>query len=621
LLIPTADSCRAEFIIEKIASLHPVRSQVRKEPGHLNTLLVGSSGTAKTSVILMYCGKFDSDHMLMKRINFSSATQPFDFQSSVEAEVDKKQSRVYAPPQGKKMTVFLDDMSMPFVNTWGDQITLEITRQLMEQKGFYFLDKDNRGVLRQIEDLQFLGAMMHPGNGRNDVPSRLKRHFFSLNMTPPSTRSIENIYGRILEVLFNPKKYSQEVIGMRSFLIDATIAIWDAVKKRLLPTPAKFHYVFTIRELARVFQGICTVAGKPDYKVIQGCLSLKAKVRPELFLIALWRHECDRTFVDKLISNQDKKVFSDLLDRVTKEKFRDSLGLDDEQLMTDELFCDFMREDELDDYGDLVAEAPFVYEACPDVDAIKAICNAKLELYNQKYPSKQMNLVIFDDALKHLLRITRIINTPGGHILLVGVGGSGKQSLTKLASFITQKFQFQIALTKSYGESHLKENIRELYQLAGPQGKSVAFIMTDAEIKYESFLEAINSMLSTGEIPGLIPKEDRDVFALECKNVYVKEIAGGSKSVDPSTLVLWNFFISRVKDQLHMVLAFSPVGSKFRERSQQFPSLFSQCAIDWFLPWPEEALVAVSNKFLSVFPMDTKASVKAELERHMGKCH
>jgi hypothetical protein len=64
-------------------------------------------------------------------------------------------------------------------------------------------------------------------------------------------------------------------------------------------------------------------------------------MRPELFLIALWRHECDRTFIDKLISNGDKKIFSDLLDRVTKEKFRDQLGLDDEQLMTDYVFADF----------------------------------------------------------------------------------------------------------------------------------------------------------------------------------------------------------------------------------------------------------------------------------------
>ena len=282
---------------------------------------------------------------------------------------------------------------------------------------------------------------MHPGNGRNDIPSRLKRHFFSLNMTPPSTRSIENIYGRILEQLLG-KKYSNEVQGMRPFLIDATIAIWDAVKKRLLPTPQKFHYVFTIRELARVFQGICTVAQKSEYKVIANCLNLKNKIRPELFLISLWRHECDRTFVDKLITNADKKIFSDLLDRITKEKFRDNLGLDEEQLMTDDLFCDFMREDEVDEYGDIIATAPFVYEACPDVDSIKKICNNKLEAYNLKNPSQQMNLVIFDDALKHLLRITRIINTPGGHILLVGVGGSGKQSLTKLAAFITQKQKF-----------------------------------------------------------------------------------------------------------------------------------------------------------------------------------
>jgi dynein heavy chain len=98
--------------------------------------------------------------------------------------------------------------------------------------------------------------------------------------------------------------------------------------------------------------------------------------------------------------------------------------------------------------------------------------------------------------------------------------------------------------------------------------------MTDAEIKSETFLEAINSMLATGEIPGLIPKDEKDVISLECKNIFAKEI-GLTKGEDPSTLTLWNFFINRVKDKLHMILAFSPVGNKFRERSQKFPSLFS----------------------------------------------
>jgi len=622
LLIPTGDSTRAEYIIQKIANLPLIRNSARKEFSNLNTLLVGGPGTAKTSVILMYAMNFDRETMLLKRINFSSATQPINFQESIETEVEKKQSKIFQPAGGKKMTVFLDDMSMPFVNTWGDQITLEITRQLIEARGFYFLEKDDRGSFRGIEGLQFVGAMNHPGGGRNDIPHRLKRHFFSINMTPPSVRSIENIYGKILEALFNPKKYAAcpEVVQMKGYLVDATIAIWDAVKKRLLPTPAKFHYTFTIRELASVFSGICTVASQPQYKVIQNGSAIKTKMRSELFLIALWRHECDRTFIDKLISNGDKKVFSELLDRITKEKFRDSLDFSDEQLMTNYLFADFMREDELDEYGDVVAAAPFVYEACPDVESIRGICNKKLEEYNLKNSSKQMNLVIFDDALKHLLRIARIINTPGGNILLVGVGGSGKQSLTKLASYIEQKQFFQISLTKSYSDSNLKDDIKELYHMAGPEGKSVSFIMTDAEIKSESFLEIINSMLSTGEIPGLIPKDEKDVISLECKNMYVKEV-GVTKGVEPSTQELWTFFINRVKDQLHMILAFSPVGNKFRERSQKFPSLFSQCSIDWFLPWPEDALVAVSHKFLADFALDAKKEIQVELEKHMGKCH
>lgn len=426
LLIPTGDSTRAEYIVNKIAHLPLIKHQKRNEGSQFNTLLVGGPGTAKTSGIIMYCTKFNMEETSFKRINFSSATTPLNFQDSIESELEKKQVRTFVPLGGKKMTVFLDDLSMPLVNAWGDQITLEITRQLVEWKGFYFLSKDDRGFFRTCEGLQFLGAMNHPGGGRNDIPHRLKRHFFSINMTAPSQRSIENIYGRILQVLFNPKKYSQEVINMRPYLIDATISVWDAVKRKLMPTPAKFHYTFTIRELARVFQGICTVAQKPDYKVIANCSNVKEKIRPELFLIALWRHECERTFVDKLISNQDKKTFQDMLDRVTKEKFRDSLGFDDEQLMTSYLFADFQRDDVLDEYGELVEEAPFVYEACESVETIKARCNQKLDHYNEKNPSKKMNLVIFDDALKHLLRITRTINSPSGNILLVGVGGSGK---------------------------------------------------------------------------------------------------------------------------------------------------------------------------------------------------
>lgn len=268
LLIPTSDSIRADFIMDKIANLPLIRHKGRHEHGLKNTLLVGGSGTAKTSVAIIFSNKFDSDKMLFKRINFSSATQPRNFQDSIESEIERKQARIYVPPNNKELTVFLDDLSMPFVNNWGDQVTLEITRQLIDHKGFYFLEKDSRGIFKQIDNLQFLGAMNHPGGGRNDIPNRLKRQFFSINMTPPSNKSVGDIYGSVLGALITAKRYSQDVVNMKTLLIEATIGVWEAVGKRLLPTPAKFHYLFNIRELARVFAGICKVAQQHEYKVI-----------------------------------------------------------------------------------------------------------------------------------------------------------------------------------------------------------------------------------------------------------------------------------------------------------------------------------------------------------------
>lgn len=143
-----------------------------------------------------------------------------------------------------------------------------------------------------------------------------------------------------------------------------------------------------------------------------------------------------------MINNPDKKIFDDILDRVTKEKFKDAFGFEDTELLTQFQFADFMRADVLNEDGELETEAPFVYEACPNNEHIKKIAVEKLEVYNERNPSKKMSLVIFDDALSHLLRLTRTINADAGSAMLVGVGGSGKTSLTRLAASICRHAMF-----------------------------------------------------------------------------------------------------------------------------------------------------------------------------------
>lgn len=81
-------------------------------------------------------------------------------------------------------------------------------------------------------------------------------------------------------------------------------------------------------------------------------------------------------------------------------------------------------------------------------------------------------------------------------------------------------------------------------------------------------------------------------------HVFIRQLVGKAAG-DMGMQELYAHFIRRVKERLHIVLAFSPIGDAFRDRLRKFPALINCCTIDWFTAWPGDALVAVAKKFLA----------------------
>lgn len=181
---------------------------------------------------------------------------------------------------------------------------------------------------RLIVDLFFLSAMGMPGGGRSIISNRLVRHSNVMAYTNMEDSSILAIFKNIVQGFY--QNHEAEVTGKIDQVVETTLHCYNEAVKFLLPIPKKSHYLFNLRDISKVFQGVCN--GKPQ--IIN---------EPNIF-IRLWIHEMNRVFRDRLLDKRDMTDFNNLVDQSIKEKIPsvDITKVFDREVI---LFGDFIDKD------------------------------------------------------------------------------------------------------------------------------------------------------------------------------------------------------------------------------------------------------------------------------------
>ncbi|XP_067685210.1 dynein axonemal heavy chain 3-like [Haliotis asinina] len=573
VIINTVETERQRYFLERFLS--------KDKP----VLFVGPTGTGKSAITNNFLLQLPKDKYIINNINFSAQTSANQTQDIIFSKLDRRKKGVFGPTLGKKLCVFVDDLNMPAKERYGAQPPIEILRQWIDH-GFWY-DRKDTSVL-QLVDIVMLAAMGPPGGGRNTVTQRFLRHFNVIGIETFDEETMKNIFSPIIDWHF--RSFETSLRRFSRILLGSTLEIYQMAITNFLPTPSKSHYLFNLRDFARVVQGI---------------LLMKSSVMPAVGTTAgqkisrLWVHEVYRVFYDRLVDDQDRNTFFKMVKSVVESQFKDKMNnlfahlLEPGKSIRDDTIRSLMFGDYLTKKGE-----DKLYNEILNLDELRETIEHNLEEYNMMSKAP-MELVMFRFAIEHISRISRVLKQPNGHCLLVGIGGSGRQSVTRLAAFMSDFELFQIEITKNYTTVEWRDDLKRMMRRAGDEGVSTVFLFGDHQIKDESFLEDVNMILNTGDIPNLYDNEERLEIIEKMQVVCQQE----NLQIEFTPLNMYNKFIERIRRNLHVVLAFSPIGDTFRNRLRMFPSLINCCTIDWFKAWPEDALELVANKFLDEVEM------------------
>ncbi|KAL3321193.1 Cytoplasmic dynein 1 heavy chain 1 [Cichlidogyrus casuarinus] len=540
VVIPTLDTVRHESLLYTwLAEHRPM-------------LLCGPPGSGKT--MTLFSALRNLPNMEVIGLNFSSATTPELMLKTFDQYCEYRKTPhglVLAPQQMNKWLVFFcDEINLPDLDKYGTQRVISFLRQIVENHGFY----QTRGEMQwvKLERIQFVGACNPPTDpGRKPLSHRFLRHVPLVYVDYPGETSLKQIYGTFTRAMLRP------IVSLRSQADALTCAMVDffLASQQRFTVDMQPHYIYSPREMTRWIRGIYEALKPLDTLSIEG-------------LVRIWAHEALRLFQDRLVEESERQWTDENIDQTAMKYFPgiDSLAA----LQRPILFSNWLSKD----YSPVEQEE------------LRQYVKARLKVFYEE--ELDVPLVLFNQVLDNVLRIDRVFRQSQGHLLLIGVSGAGKTTLSRFVSWINGLTVFQVKVHSGYTAENFDDDLRNVLRRSGCKGEKIAFIMDESNVMDSSFLERMNTLLANGEVPGLFEGDEFTTLMTQCKEGAVKDGFRGDSHEE-----LYKWFTHQICRNLH-------------DTASTSPALFNRCVLNWFGDWSLKAYYQVGWEFTN----------KLDLERH-----
>ncbi|MBN3304013.1 DYHC2 protein, partial [Amia calva] len=187
-------------------------------------------------------------------------------------------------------------------------------------------------------------------------------------------------------------------------------------------------------------------------------------------------------------------------------------------------------------------------------------------------------------------RLDRVLSCPGGSLLLAGRSGVGRRTATCVVSHMHGATLFTPKISRGYGLKQFKNDLKNVMQLAGIEGQQVVLLLEDYQFVHPSFLEMVNSLLSSGEVPGLYTTEELEPLLSTLKD---------QASQDGFTGPIFNYFSYRIQQNLHIVLIMDCTNPNFTINCESNPALYRKCSVQWMEGWADSSMRKIPEMLLS----------------------